>query len=430
MNLDRLFITKLIDCDTSDYSEVSKVIKDSMLFGADKKAFRFIKDHFIKYSSLPSKETVEVECVISFEEEAVEPIDYYVDNIKSRHLYNTMGDGTKEVIGLLEKQKPEEAFKVLEKFSQKIRSDEILENRVTSIISLGEKIVEQYEKHKDGMITGVKSPYPTLDNYTLGWQDEDMVVVAARPQTGKTWLLTVMAEYAWRQGQKVFFVSPEISDIKLAQRFISLNLKLPYMDLRRGRLGSFLEPTFYSGVKELVKNDDKRFMTLSSSFGIDINSIRSGIIEFKPDIVFLDGLYLLDTGSKFVDKYSRVSQAADEIKKINRTFKVPCITATQFNRNVKPGKKKMSLEDIGLSDVIGWNADWVFGMYQDKDMKLDGRMDLIPLKTRESEDIENVELNWNFNKMDFSEVSDSDSIDTVKEFEIAEDKSLEDEIPF
>lgn len=430
MNLDRLFITKIIECEASEYIEATKVVKDFMLFGVDKKAFKFIKSHFSRYSSLPSKDTISLECSVDFEDEAIEPIGYYIDSIKSRHLYNSMGEGTKEVIGLLEKQKPEEAFKVLESFSQKIRSDDILENKVTSIISLGDKIVEQYEKHKDGMITGIKSSFPTLDNYTLGWQEEDMVVIAARPQTGKTWLLSIMAEYAWRQGQKVFFVSPEISDIKLAQRFISLNLKLPYMDLRRGRLGSFMEPSFYDGVKELIKNDDRRFMTLSSSFGIDINSIRAGIMEFKPDIVFLDGLYLLDTGSKFVDKYSRVSQAADEIKKINRSFKVPCITATQFNRNVKPGKKKMSLSDLGLSDVIGWNADWVFGMHQDKDMKLDGRMDLIPLKTRESEDIEDVELNWNFNKMDFSEIEDIDSASSVKGFEIPEDKSLDEEIPF
>jgi len=404
MNIDKEFVQKLISLESmSDYHDASKKVTPEMLFGEGKKAYKFIKDYVNKYSKIPDSKTIKDETGVIFEDVAKEPSEYYIDQIKERHLFNRVGEGTKEIIKAIEGHDGKKAFELLESVAYEIRRDEIYTSKVKSIISLGDTVVDIYDRVKGGLTTGIKSGFPMLDEYTQGWQNEDMVVVVARPGTGKTWLLTVLAEAAWKEGKKVFFVSPEISDVKLAQRFMSLHLKLPYGDLRKGSLGSFLEPKLYDGVNELMSSDEKRFMTLSSEFGIDLNSIKAGIMDYKPDIVFLDGLYLIDAGPQFKDRFSRVSAVADEIKKLNRKYNCPIITSTQFNRNVKPGKKKMSLEDLGLSDVIGWNADWCFGMYQDKDMKLDGRMIIVPLKTRESETIEDVELNWDFQTMDFSQ---------------------------
>jgi replicative DNA helicase len=435
MNLDKSFVKKMLSIEVKEYHESIKEIMPHMVYDDGRKAFRFIIEHVKSYHKLPDESIIKAETGVSFDEDAPEPIEYYIDSIKERYLFNRVGKSTEEIVGAIEKHDGKKAFEILEKAAHDIRSEELAGTKTKSIISLGDKILEQYTQHKAGMITGVKSPYPMLDEYTLGWQPEDMVVVVARPGTGKTWLLTAMAESAWEDGMKVFFVSPEISDVKLAQRFLALHLKLPYMDMRRGRLGAFLEPQLFDGVKKLMKEDEKRFMTLSSEFGVDLPSIRAGIIDFQPDIVFLDGLYLIDTGDKWADRFSRVSAAADELKKINRKFGVPIITSTQFNRNVKPGKRKMSLEDLGLSDVIGWNADWCFGMFQDKDMKLDGKMTLIPLKTRESENIDDLELNWNFTTMDFSEIGTVSPTASYSEKSTSSawdtpDDSDEEDIPF
>ena len=430
MNLDKSFVKKIIGLNIKDFHDVLREVSPHMVYDDGLKAFRFIVEHVKSYHELPNEKTIERETGVFFDEDSPESVQYYIDSVKDRYLFNRVGKSTEAIVSAIEKRDAKKAFDILEKAAHDIRSEEIAGSKTKSVISLGDKILEQYEQHKKGMITGVRSPYPTLDEYTLGWQKEDMVVIVARPGTGKTWLLTAMAESAWKNGLKVFFVSPEISDVKLSQRFLSMHLKLPYMDLRRGKLGSFLEPQFFDGVKELIKKDDKRFMTLSSEFGVDIPSIRAGIMDYQPDIVFLDGLYLIDTGQKFHDRFSRVSAAADELKKINRKFGIPIITSTQFNRNVKPGKKKMSLEDLGLSDVIGWNADWCFGMFQDKDMKLDGKMTLIPLKTRESENIEDLELNWNFTTMDFSEIGKMPSVASYSPIKESESVWDDEDIPF
>jgi len=88
------------------------------------------------------------------------------------------------------------------------------------------------------------------------------------------------------------------------------------------------------------------------------------------------------------------------------------ITNLQFNRSAKTGQgNTISAENIGITDVAGWNADVVYGLLQTEDMRNDWEMGIKALKIREGKPDE-FKIRWNHKDMDFSEiVADSDDDD-------------------
>lgn len=217
-----------------------------------------------------------------------------------------------------------------------------------------------------------------------------------------SWLAIAVTEFAWRSGHKVLFATTEMSKIKIVQRFSAYWMKLPYDDIRKGRLGVFAEKKFYDGVQELLKAEGLVFV--GGDFDFTIGSFESAVEESDPALTVLDGAYLLR-----VDGNTRTEQAANafnELKRMAHRRMIPFFVTSQLNREAKGsmGGNKISVDQIALTDVAGWNGDVIYGVVQDDDMKKDGKMALKPLKLREGIGIEELELNWNFDTMDFTEI--------------------------
>jgi len=140
---------------------------------------------------------------------------------------------------------------------------------------------------------------------------------------------------------------------------------------------------------------------IGGGFDVDFRSIEAAIDECKPDIVFVDGLYLVKGRGE--DRYEEASNAIHDMKRLAKRTGLPFVLSTQFNRTVKQKATTGSLENISLSDVVGWDADWALGMFQDDDLRTSRRMKMVTLKAREGDPVE-FEANWDWNAQDFTEV--------------------------
>jgi replicative DNA helicase len=234
---------------------------------------------------------------------------------------------------------------------------------------------------------------------TTGLWPEDVTVFVARTGIGKTMALVVCAADAFRQGKKVLFVSTEMAGSRIAARYFAFDCKVPYQDLRSGALSAFVEPIFMGEIQKRATSTG--FWLVGGGFDIDMRSIEAAVGECKPDIVFVDGMYLVKGRGE--DRYEEASNAIHDIKRLAKRLQLPFVLSTQFNRSVKQNATKGSLESISLSDVIGWDSDWVFGLFQDDDMRANRRMKIDTLKAREGDPV-GVEANWNWDAQDFSEV--------------------------
>jgi hypothetical protein len=85
-----------------------------------------------------------------------------------------------------------------------------------------------------------------------------------------------------------------------------------------------------------------------------------------------------------------------------------CCISVQFNRNVKRENiKSAEIENLSLSDALGWNSDLAFGLVQTSDMKINKKMLIKLLKLRDG-DPRDMDVSWDFDVMDFDEVENSE----------------------
>jgi len=378
-------------------------ITSSALNGAPSEAWKFIETCVIETGDLPSLDYFLAKTGLELTE-VEDSVSSYIEEIRKRALWKKLRSGHESVEKKLKDKKPDAALEELAQVLREVRSMRKGSSPTGSLLSLGKDVLEYYDRVKSGE-RGVLTPWESVNEMTLGFWPGDFVVVVARMGVGKTFALLMMARHAWRSGKRVLFVGTEMSRIKLAMRFYSIHLRAPYKDLRRGHLGQYQEEEFRKGVDSILNEDG--FFIVGDDFNAEMSDIETAIEEVEPDIVFIDGIYLVKNVGH--DRHTRVSNTADDCKRLARRKNVPILVSHQFNREAGMGSKAViSATNVGITDVIGWNADVMLEMWQTDDMREDNYMGWKPLKLREGEGREFM-TKWNFELMEFGEVDMRDS---------------------
>lgn len=185
---------------------------------------------------------------------------------------------------------------------------------------------------------------------TMGWHPGEFISIVSRPAVGKTFMLVVFAEYAWANGLSVLFINNEMSEEQIGKRFDSVHFKLPYKEFRAGLLPDELEKRYFEGLQEL--EGENPIWVISDVSGV--MSIASKIDQYKPDIVMIDGMYLLNDDQKGDSRWERVTNVSRDLKKLAQQKRVPIIATTQFNRATDETRvERVTLSNIGFSDSLG-----------------------------------------------------------------------------
>ena len=385
----------------------------SYLKGPAVKFWEFIEHHVIEHGAVPSEKYFTSKLQVDLVE-AEDEVTVYLEELRQRALWTRLSGSHDKIGQLLEQRRIDDAYAEFSNAMRGARADRLVGVEVESLLMYGEQVIEYYDKIKSGE-RGVLSPWEKMNDMTLGFWPGDFVVLCARLGVGKTFFLLLLARHAWMNGKKVLFIGTEMSNIRLALRFYSIHFKLPYDDLRKGKLDDFQENRMREEITKILSAEGLHIM--GQGFNSSMSGIEAAIDDVKPDIVFIDGLYLVKNRGK--DRYEMVSNTADDCKILARTRGIPVVATHQLNRGVEQDDDGSSISagNLGITDVIGWNADVLFALWQTFSMKDDGLMGVRPLKLREGEG-KGFMSNWDFRVMDFSQMK-------TKEFEESEFKVAE-----
>jgi len=379
------------------YGVTSKILKGK---GAD--LWSFIIEHFVEYGSIPTQDFFQAKNGIQVPE-AHEDIKVLVDDLKKRALWEKSLVLHENMGQALDKQEP--VLPMVGEFLSDVYKSDITGQKVGNLLALGHDVWDLYSRMKNGE-RGILTPWEAMDDMTLGFWPGDFIVFVARVSVGKTFSMLLLARKAWMDGKKVLFVGTEMNRVRLAMRFFSIHLNLPYADFRRGRLATPVESRAEEAIR--LMTEQKGLDIVGDDFDADINQIVSAVEQTRPDILFVDGLYLVKNEGK--DRHTRVSNTADDLKRLAKRIGIPIITSTQFNREVSSNTRSgISASNVGISDVIAWNCDVMFGQFQTDDMKEDKLMGFQPLKLREGRGRE-FYVKWDFEEMDFSQAATGDEV--------------------
>ncbi len=219
-------------------------------------------------------------------------------------------------------------------------------------------------KRAQGM-SGLASGFRDLDNITSGWQNSDLIILAARPAMGKTaFALSMAKNIAVNNEQPVALFSLEMSNVQLVNRLISSVCEISGSKLRDGRLAPYEWNVLDSKINALQKAP----IYLDDTPQLSITEFRTKAIRLKKEhdvkLIIIDYLQLMNaSGIRFGNRQEEISTISRNLKGIAKELDIPIIALSQLNRGVEgregyEGKRPM-LSDLRESGAIEQDADIV-----------------------------------------------------------------------
>jgi replicative DNA helicase len=229
-----------------------------------------------------------------------------------------------------------------------------------------ERITHLYELGAD--VTGVPSGFRDLDRLTSGFQEGNLIIVAARPGMGKSALgLGMAANVAVRSQRPVALFTLEMSKAEVTQRLMCAEAKVELHRLRTGRLGSDDWPRLTAACDRLAKApvyvDDTGSITM-----MEIRSKARRLKSKHPELglIVIDYLQLMTSGTNPENRVQEVSQISRALKVLARDLDVPILAMSQLSRAVEQRHdKRPILSDLRESGSIEQDADIVTFIYRD-----------------------------------------------------------------
>ncbi|MVT11356.1 replicative DNA helicase [Chitinophaga tropicalis] len=227
------------------------------------------------------------------------------------------------------------------------------------------KIIKE-RMQSDEEITGVPSGFPSLDNVTHGWQDTDLIIIAARPSVGKTAFALNLARNAAMNTIKptnaaVFCL--EMSTLQITCRLISAESGVSLDDITQGnltdwQLENIWEACDINKLQEGVFIDDTPALSI---FELRAKARRL-VYNHGVGVIIIDYLQLMSAGSsegKPGLREQEVSKISRDLKALAKELHVPILALSQLSREVEKRKGGAVLSDLRESGAIEQDADMV-----------------------------------------------------------------------
>lgn len=223
--------------------------------------------------------------------------------------------------------------------------------------------MKRIDTYKNGVsFTGITTGLTDLDNMLGGWQDNDLIVLAARPSIGKTAVAMHFAYSAANTGKNVLIFSMEMKAEKLGDRLI---LGQSGVDSQRWRTGN-LDLNDINEIDTACEKLCSLPIYIDDTSQLSINQIKSSARRMQMkglcDMVVIDYLQLaeINTSNNNYNRQDQVSIASADAKRIAKELNVPVILLSQLNRVVESRiTKTPELADLRDSGAIEQDADVV-----------------------------------------------------------------------
>lgn len=238
-------------------------------------------------------------------------------------------------------------------------------------------------------VTGLETGFVDLDYKTSGFQNSDLILVAARPSMGKTAFVLNIAEHmAFRKNMPCALFSLEMSNQQLMNRLLSLESRVNSQNIRTGKLSD----DEWQKLVEAATSIASSGLIIDDTPGINLQEFRSRARKYKVDhdirIIFIDYLQLMaGSGRGGENRQQEISDISRALKSLARELNIPIVALSQLNRGVETrDDHRPMLSDLRESGAIEQDADVVMFIYRDdyyhKDTEEKGIAEIIIAKQR------------------------------------------------
>lgn len=224
---------------------------------------------------------------------------------------------------------------------------------------------QRVSNHRQGKQNGIPTGSRALDKITGGWQNGDLIIIAARPAMGKTALSLMLMEAAAESNYPVAIFNLEMKGERLADRIILEKTGIEDWKYKQGYLSN----------EEMTLVEECSTYLFSLPVHIDDNSSQTiskikskcRILKKKNKLrlIIIDYLQLTEGEGDALNREQEVARISREAKKMAKALDVPVIMLSQLNRSLESrADKRPQLSDIRESGAIEQDADMVIFIHR------------------------------------------------------------------
>jgi len=390
----------LVKYDQDFFSQIVSLIKPEFFdYPSYAVIFNAVKDYYNEYKRLPSDDIL-IE-FIGKDLPKKESISDYQDDIDGvNNIDKSILDNREFVLDLVEqfakKQAVKEAIKKSIKYLEEDNTAAIEEEvRKALLVSRTHNIGQTYfddiderfvRFHVERDKNRYKTVFESCSNYLEGGNcAKELCMVIAPPGVGKSLYLVNQGAVSLMENRKVLYISLEMSEDKIAQRFDSILTLVPNAKIKdqQGLVKDRLK------IFQKKFDNSQLFIKEFPTGQINVNDIRALLVQlrlhynFIPEVIIVDYLELLRPNRNIDAEYQAQERIAQELRGLAVEQNCLVWTATQTNRM---GRKVPIITDAELGDSYGKirPADWAISLNQSQEEYDQGRLRAYVVKARDS----------------------------------------------
>lgn len=381
-NIEHQLICKIIEI--QDFHTVVKLKVEESFFLSDsqtKEAFRFLRDHYHNehtYGSVPSWQLFQ-QRFYGF------PWAYSYDSLPTlcqelrRHKMRADLLAVVDEVQQTADTDPVVAMSLMREAVTRMST----EHEITSDLLLSsayEQLKADYDTIASAQgVTGIPYPWDILNDDTQGMHPGNFIVLYGRPKSMKTWVALCVAVHAYMKGQRVLIWSLEMNEMQMLKRIACIIAQVDYDAFKKGKLDPASRDRIWQ-ILLYIKDEEMKLIngaghvpallaTQPRGESSGIAALQAKITEFKPDLVVVDGMYLMRDDRMKVRSidWKSVAHISQDLKGTARIFQIPIIGVTQANRGADKNPKNADLAELAYADALGQDCDLCMRVSKQKD---------------------------------------------------------------
>lgn len=235
--------------------------------------------------------------------------------------------------------------------------------QIDPVINEAFAMLEKAASCSDGL-SGIPSGFTALDKITSGWQNSDLVILAARPAMGKTaFALSMAKNIAIDQEIPVAFFSLEMSNVQLVNRLIVNVSEIHAEKIKSGQL----TPDEWQRLDNRARHLKGKPFFVDDTPSLSVFELRTKarrlVREHGVRLIMIDYLQLMNaSGMSYGSRQEEVSTISRSLKGLAKELNIPILALSQLNRGVEGREgqnKRPQLSDLRESGAIEQDADMV-----------------------------------------------------------------------
>ena len=358
----------------NEHRLVSKVIRDRDLLPAlqrdvkanwfldddNRRVWEFVITHYNEYNEVPTAVVVKDHYPNYKVLDVEDTIDYLLDTMVTFRRNLLTRQGLESAIEHLQDSNHEAALIAMEGTLTRVNEQGVLG---THEMDLSKNVDERYKEYlslQNQEFLGIPTGFEKIDEATAGLQGGQLITIIAPPKTGKSQIALKIAINIHEQGKVPMFQSFEMNNKEQQQRHDSIRANISHTRLRRGKLTPAEDARYIASLNRIETMQS--FHLVDAVNGLTVSSLAAKIQQTKPDVVFVDGVYLmLDEISGEMNTPQAITNITRGLKRLAQKINKPVIITTQTLLWKMRGGK-VTADSIGYSSSFFQDSDVILGL--------------------------------------------------------------------